>query len=493
MNIIIMIMNWRIILLGILIFKRGICYEKCKPNIAIIGGGIGGAASSHFLTELFNNNLNIDLYEAKIIGGRLATIKVDGNEFEAGGSIIHPQNKYMRDFVELLGLEHRPSKGKKTSIWNGNEIIFEESNWEILSFIKLIYRYGVQPFSLNRYVTSIINNFEKIYHLQDNGEVFTNISSLLLSMNPEFPKLLEKSIKSEILNLGYSEKLINELVKTTLVVNYGQDTNVHSFVGFVSLAGAGFNLWSVKGGNKKVPEHLIYRNKHVNVVPSHVIKIINILNNDTQNLYEVHYHNQDSTNIMKATYDIVILAIPLIHNQEFPITFEGFPNNDFFSPAKYHETIATFVKADLKPHYFGLEAELDNILSCDPNRTIISSLGRLNSVEGSMKNSNVWKIFSNKPLKSNIINEMFSNVQEIKQIAWKAYPEYSTKIHEAKFKLHNALYHVNAIEWIASAMEMSAIGGRNVALLAHRDFFRKFCIEKIIQTSSLKKKLRTEL
>lgn len=84
-------------------------------------------------------------------------------------------------------------------------------------------------------------------------------------------------------------------------------------------------------------------------------------------------------------------------------------------------------------------------------------------------------------------------VQEIKQIAWKAYPEYSTKIHEAKFKLHNALYHVNAIEWIASAMEMSAIGGRNVALLAHRDFFRKFCFEKIIQTSSLKKKLSTEL
>lgn len=105
---------------------------------------------------------------------------------------------------------------------------------------------------LNRYVTSIINNFEKIYRLQDDGEVFTNISSLLLSMNPGFPKLLEKSIKSEILDLGYSEKLINELVKTTLVVNYGQDTNVHSFVGFVSLAGAGFNLWSVKGGNKKV-------------------------------------------------------------------------------------------------------------------------------------------------------------------------------------------------------------------------------------------------
>lgn len=74
----------------------------------------------------------------------------------------------------------------------------------------------------------------------------------MLSINTEFPKLVQKSIKNELLDLGYSEKIINEIVKTTLVVNYGQDINIHSFVGFVSLAGAGFNLWSVKGGNKKV-------------------------------------------------------------------------------------------------------------------------------------------------------------------------------------------------------------------------------------------------
>lgn len=72
--------------------------------LAIIGGGIGGAASSHFLAELFKNNLNIDLYEAKTIGGRLATIKINNNEFEAGGSIIHSQNKYMQEFVKLLGI-----------------------------------------------------------------------------------------------------------------------------------------------------------------------------------------------------------------------------------------------------------------------------------------------------------------------------------------------------------------------------------------------------
>lgn len=97
-----------------------------------------------------------------------------------------------------------------------------------------------------------MDNFEKIYKLQDNEIAFENVTSLLAAMNADFPRYLTETIKSHLLNKGISEKLIDELVEATLVVNYGQETNVHSFVGFVSLAGAGANLWSVKGGNKLV-------------------------------------------------------------------------------------------------------------------------------------------------------------------------------------------------------------------------------------------------
>ena len=37
------------------------------------------------------------------MGGRLANIKVAGQEFEAGGSVIHDQNMYMVNFTRLLG------------------------------------------------------------------------------------------------------------------------------------------------------------------------------------------------------------------------------------------------------------------------------------------------------------------------------------------------------------------------------------------------------
>lgn len=71
---------------------------------AIIGGGIGGTSTAHFLIDLFGRkNIDIDIYEANKIGGRLATAKVGDFEYETGGSVIHTSNKYMEDLISTLG------------------------------------------------------------------------------------------------------------------------------------------------------------------------------------------------------------------------------------------------------------------------------------------------------------------------------------------------------------------------------------------------------
>ena len=71
---------------------------------AVIGGGIGGTSASYFLYELFGpKGAHIDLYEPNKIGGRLSVVEVNGRNFESGGSIIHERNKYMVDFLKLLG------------------------------------------------------------------------------------------------------------------------------------------------------------------------------------------------------------------------------------------------------------------------------------------------------------------------------------------------------------------------------------------------------
>lgn len=78
--------------------------DEKSPRIAIIGGGIAGSASAYFLRELFGETAHIAVFEkSDRIGGRLSTLTCFGEKFESGGSIIHPDNLYMRRFAELLG------------------------------------------------------------------------------------------------------------------------------------------------------------------------------------------------------------------------------------------------------------------------------------------------------------------------------------------------------------------------------------------------------
>jgi len=102
----------------------------------------------------------------------------------------------------------------------------------------------------------MIEDFMKIYDLQDAGQSFANVTMLLSAINKEFPKLLQMSTTEYLLQMDFSKKLINELVQAAIVVNYGQEVDIQSFVGCIAVA-ASDGLWSVKGGNKKVIINLL--------------------------------------------------------------------------------------------------------------------------------------------------------------------------------------------------------------------------------------------
>lgn len=126
---------------------------------------------------------------------------------------------------------------------------------------------------------------------------------------------------------------------------------------------------------------------------------------------------------MTSNYDIVIVATPLTHDQAFPIEFVGFPN-DFIFSGNYQTTYATFVKGNLNPNYFGLEETLGAIMSCNPNKTIINSIGMEDPVNKLVEgNSQVWKIFSKKSVDANLIQKMFAEVKKHTTILAKLYKE----------------------------------------------------------------------
>lgn len=115
--------------------------------------------------------------------------------------------------------------------------------------------------------------------------------------------------------------------------------------------------------------------------------------------------------LISKIYDIVIIAAPMTSDQDHTIVFDGFENPDLKFVDDYQTTFATFIQGNLNNAYFGLKSEMSTILSCDPVKTKISSIGKLSSIEGINNNSaKAWKVFSRQKLDDSIIAKMFSHV-----------------------------------------------------------------------------------
>ena len=83
---------------------------------------------------------------------------------------------------------------------------------------------------------------------------------------------------------------------------------------------------------------------------------------------------------------------------------------------------------------------------------------------------NVWKVFSRKPLTDDQKRKLFPKATGSKEVIWLAYPHYTPPEKFLPFVLDEGVFYVNAIEWAASAMEMSSLSAKNAALLTARYF-----------------------
>lgn len=228
------------------------------------------------------------------------------------------------------------------------------------------------------------------------------------------------------------------------------------------MAGMDGSLWSVKGGNKKIAEKLLNTSK-AQLINEYVVQIIK--NSESYTLL--------TKSKKSLTYDYVIFAAPLALNQNVHITFSNMPL-PLNKVGKYHRTVSTLVVGDLKRSKFSpLSNDHTPILVISNNEN--DFFNSISNVEGVNETAslNVWKIFSQQPLSSYQIEELFESTSDIKVIDWMAYPHYEIPTEAQSFHIADRLYHINAIEWAASAMEMSCIGAKNVALLIKKHLNNK--------------------
>lgn len=223
-------------------------------------------------------------------------------------------------------------------------------------------------------------------------------------------------------------------------------------------------MWSVHGGNKKVPIALL-NSSGANFFP----KEIESVELSAGGKFTLSTKDTNETRI----YDAVILATPLTADTS-PMKFVNFPVRLEF-PGRFHRTVCTMVHGEINRNTFkfnGEDSTVDEIFTTNAS-LFFNSLSKNYPVDmddGVDDIPSVWKVFSNNPLDEEQMKKLFLVTREIKVVDWKAYPEYDAGRSAGNFTLYPGLYHINTIEWAASAMEMGVIGARNVALLAADHF-----------------------
>uniref|UniRef100_A0A8I5N4H0 Prenylcysteine oxidase 1 like n=1 Tax=Papio anubis TaxID=9555 RepID=A0A8I5N4H0_PAPAN len=418
---------------------------------AVVGAGIGGSAVAHFLQQHFGPRVQIDVYEKGTVGGRLATISVNKQHYESGAASFHSLSLHMQDFVKLLGLRHRREVVGRSAIFGGEHFVLEETDWYLLNLFRLWWHYGISFLRLQMWVEEVMEKFMRIYKYQAHGYAFSGVEELLYSLGEStFVNMTQHSVAESLLQVGVTQRFIDDVVSAVLRASYGQSAAMPAFA-------------------------------------------------EGKALYQVAYENEVGNS--SDFYDIVVIATPLhLDNSSSNLTFAGFhpPIDDL--QGSFQPTVVSLVHGYLNSSYFGFPdpklfpfanilttdfpsffCTLDNI--CPVN--ISASFRRKQPQEAA-----VWRVQSPKPLFRTQLKTLFRSYYSVQTAEWQAHPLYGSRPTLPRFALHDQLFYLNALEWAASSVEVMAVAAKNVALLAYNRWYQD--LDKIDQ-KDLMHKVKTEL
>ncbi|XP_039692436.1 prenylcysteine oxidase 1-like isoform X3 [Pteropus medius] len=402
----------------------------------------------------------------------------------------------MQEFVKHLGLKHRREVVGRSAIFGGENFVLEETDWYLLNLFRLWWHYGISFLRLQMWVEEVMEKFMRIYKYQAHGYAFSGVEELLYSLGESsFINMTQRSVAESLLQVGVTQRFIDDIVSAVLRASYGQSAAMPAFAGAMALAGAQGTLWSVEGGNKLVCSGLLKLTK-ANVIHATVISVT-LQQTEGKPLYLVKYENE--VGIGSDFYDIVVIATPL-HPDNSTITFEGFSSPTDVIQDSYQPTVISLVHGYLNSSYFGFPDPklfpFANILTTD-FPTFFCALDNICPVNISAnfrrkqpQDAAVWRVQSPKPLLRSQLKTLFRSYYSVQTAEWQAHPVHGSRTTLPKFALHDQLFHLNALEWAASSVEVMAVAAKNVALLAYNRWYQD--LDKIDQ-KDLMHKVKTEL
>lgn len=474
--------QWVCALLGLLSFLTGMSQSSGIQKVAIIGAGIGGSATAHYVRQLLGNQVAIHVYEQSWIGGRLRSAKFQDSTYELGGSMVYEDNYHVRALADDVGLQRVDSaKGNDISdplfaLYDGSSFVYNQSSWSAINMARMLLRYGTAPLRFQGKPKAMFDLFKSIYDMQANGTCFDTPEELLKRTQLyNFTQQSTHQYLERVLGTDkHSRRFASEFIAAINRVNYNQGNTLNALAGMVSMLPAvDSRVFKIKGGNQLLPQRLLLKAR------AHVKRgwSVEEVRGIAKGCFQLHATKNYSKSlcglnntskqlpweqVVSGPYAAVVVAAPLEHSN---LKFHGAavqrpPDRSF------QKVVTSFVAGTLRGSYFGTSRlPADQILTTEDADTpfsVVSPIQRLSDGQ------TLYKLFSQSRLGASLIRDMFDNATEVDHHSWNAYPVLRPPQQFAPFRLAPGIFYNNAIESAASAMEMSAIAAKNSALLVAR-------------------------
>jgi len=277
--------------------------KEKKLNIAIIGSGIGGLSTAHFLKKNKLLKINkIDIYERHSrTGGRVYSASIFNRTENLGASFFIKKNKLIYSLVEELKLNvFSTASNSDTSfgLFENRTIFFSLGNSKLINILKMFWRYGISIIREKFLMKNNLEKFTKIYEALQSRIIFSDVRQLINYIGLE--DLVSQSIKEYLLEKNIDGKYIDEFANLLLKIIYNQQNDLNAFAGFITLVGGSYETLKIEGGNyeliKKLEESLLQMKKSY--------QNTYLIDNDIGNII---YDNDASINILKDTNVLKII------------------------------------------------------------------------------------------------------------------------------------------------------------------------------------------
>eukprot|EP00743_Colponemidia_sp_Colp-15_P001589 GILK01001735.1.p1 GENE.GILK01001735.1~~GILK01001735.1.p1 ORF type:complete len:490 (-),score=76.05 GILK01001735.1:728-2197(-) len=452
---------------------------KRPLRVAVVGAGVGGASAAQFVRDALGPEAELVVFERdERVGGRTTTSLVGDFTAEAGASIYHEKNKHFHDAAVRCGFKPVRPKGEgRMGIWNGKELIWQESSWgDVFTLGSLLLRYGLSPLRVKNIVQDALHRFLMLYELPTPWKTVEEALQrvdLLSWTNITTTDLLLRS--------GVSPLYVNEFITAVTRVQYGQNVStLHGLQDLIAMCGTS-ELFHIPKGNFQVAECML-KNATAAVLHNTTVKSITKTASNLQKytVEGIRTNSKGETVDVSDTFDAVVIATPL----EFTnISFVNMQIPDDKRMARDYQTIySTFVVGLLNQTYFhqsATETGVGAVLTTEESKDLpFTSMSRLHTFNDTYSNMSVFKFFSRKPLKEEELDRLFVQRVHHQQVSWQAYPV--QRPIGPDFDMHgfppvyldDHIYYVNAFESATSCMECSMVSAANIARLIQQDLSR---------------------